>query len=279
MKEKDLQIFAEKIRLESIKSMASCGGGHVGGVLSMAELAAVLYGRILRIKPKNPLWKERDRLVLSKGHCGAVLYAALALCGYFSCEELQTLNKNGSNLPGHCNMFHTPGVDSGTGSLGQGGSIAAGMALGLRLQNKDSKVYVIFGDGECNEGQIWETALFAAHHKLDNLIGFVDRNHQQLDGHTANVCEIGDLRKKFEDFGWYAVSVDGHDVAAIRDAIEESLKVKSMPKMIVLETVKGKGWSLTEGKTNIHHITISAEQLKHAEEEISARMQRITEKR
>jgi Transketolase, N-terminal subunit len=166
MTETELKIFAEQIRLESIKSMASCGSGHVGGVLSIADLLAVLYGDILKINPSNPEKEDRDRVILSKGHCGPALYAALALKGYFPLSDLLLLNKNGSNLPSHCNRFHTLGVDACTGSLGQGGSIGAGIALGLKAKGFDSYVYVIYGDGECDEGQVWETALFAAHHRL-----------------------------------------------------------------------------------------------------------------
>ena len=275
MTDKELKVFADRIRLESIKSIASYGGGHVGGVLSMAELFAVLYGNIMRVDSRNPKWNNRDRLVLSKGHCGPVLYSALALKGFFPLKMLLTLNKDGSDLPSHCNMFHTPGVDACTGSLGQGGSIGVGMALGLKMQGKDSRVYVVLGDGECDEGQVWEFALFAAHNHVDNLIAFIDRNHQQLDGYTSDVCEVGNLAKKFEDFGWNVHTVDGHSVKEIENAIKDSMTVKGKPTMIVLETIKGKGWSVTEGKSNIHHITINSEQLKCAEEELCAKIKKV----
>lgn len=276
-----LNLFAERIRLASIRSMASFGNGHVGGVLSMSELFAVLYGEVLDIKVEQPLWEDRDRLVLSKGHCGPALYAALALKGFFPVEELMTLNQDGSNLPSHCNMFDTIGVDSGTGSLGQGSSISAGLSLGMKLTDKNCFSYLVLGDGECNEGQVWEMALFSAHHRLDNLIAFVDMNHQQLDGYTKDVCNMGDIAAKFEVFGWHSCTIDGHDVEAIRSAIALAKKVKDKPSVIVLDTIKGKGWSLTEGKPNVHHSVITADALLLAEHEIGARisdLERVLEK-
>ncbi|QQO11047.1 transketolase [Breznakiella homolactica] len=265
---KELDLLAAKIRLQSIISMASYGSGHAGGVLSLAEAMAVLYGKVMHYDSANPQMEDRDRLVLSKGHCGPVLYAVLALEGFFPLEMLKTLNANGGNLPSHSNMHKTPGVDISTGSLGQGSSLAAGIALGMRLRDIQRFTYLILGDGECDEGQVWEAALFAAQRGLGNLIGFVDWNHQQLDGYTDGICGLGDLERKFMDFGWDSRTIPGHDVEAVYDAVVSAQAVKDKPSMIILDTVKGKGWSLTEGKPNVHHITISPEQLTEAENEI-----------
>ncbi len=275
MKKNELKIFAEEIRKHSIIAMGSAGGGHVGGVLSIAELLAVLYGAEMDYDSADPQKEYRSRVVLSKGHCGPALYSALALKGFFPVEELSTLNQNGSNLPSHCNMFDTTGIDVSTGSLGQGGSIAAGMAMGLRLKGNNSKVFVVFGDGECDEGQVWEFALFAAQHKLNNLIGFIDYNHQQLDGYTDEICGLGDLRAKFTSFGWSAVTVDGHDVNAISQAVQAAKRSKDAPVMIVLDTVKGKGWSKTEGHTGIHHVKISPDETASAVKEIQQRIDNL----
>ena len=277
-KRNELNLFAAQLRLESILSMASCGSGHVGGVLSAAELVAVLYGDQARYRPAEPDWDGRDRIVLSKGHCGPILYAALALEGFFPKELLSTLNKPGSTLPSQCNMHDTPGIDMSTGSLGQGASLAAGMALGLKMRKNDAYTYLILGDGECDEGQVWEMALFAAQQKLDHLIAFVDLNRQQLDGYTDEILALGDLRRKFEDFGWHAVEVDGHDVSAIHDAIEDAKSRAGVPSMIVLATVKGKGWSVTEGRTGIHHTPITPEQAAAAKKELGAQISALQAK-
>lgn len=274
----ELKRFATQIRLESILSMGACGSGHVGGVLSAADLVAVLYGLEACYDPKDPHKEERDRIVLSKGHCGPVLYAALALKGFFPKELLSTLNQNGTTLPSHCNMHDTPGIDMSTGSLGQGASLAAGMALGMRMKGlQDRYTYLILGDGECDEGQVWEMALFAAQQKQDNLIAFVDLNHQQLDGYTDDICGLGDLKQKFQDFGWWAVQIDGHDVEAIHQAIQDAKTHKGVPSVIVLDTVKGKGWSVTEGKPGVHHIPISKEQMEQARQELGAQIAALEE--
>lgn len=273
----EMKLLATKIRLESILSMGSFGSGHVGGVLSVADLVAVLYGEVLHYNPLDPLMEDRDRVILSKGHCGPVLYAALALKGFFPKKLLSTLNRNNTTLPSHCNMHDTPGIDMSTGSLGQGASLAAGLALGLKLRNIPRYAYLILGDGECDEGQVWEMALFAAQQKLDNLIAFVDLNHQQLDGYTDDICALGDVRKKFEDFGWHTVQINGHDPAAIYDAIQNAKLETGHPSMIVLDTVKGKGWSVTEGKTNVHHMTITQEQMKTARVELGEQIAALQE--
>lgn len=268
----EMELLAAEIRLESILAMGSCGSGHVGGVLSAADLVAVLYGDAAYYNPAAPLMEDRDRVILSKGHCGPVLYAALALKGFFPKELLATLNQNNTTLPSHCNMHDTPGIDMSTGSLGQGASLAAGLALGMRLRNIRRYAYLILGDGECDEGQVWEMALFAAQQKLDHLIAFVDLNHQQLDGYTDDICALGDIRRKFEDFGWNAVQIDGHDPEAIHDAIREAKEKTGMPSVIVLDTIKGRGWSVTEGKADIHHIPVTREQTEAARLEFGNRI-------
>ena len=261
---KELKNFATQIRIELMRTIESIGVGHTGGSLSIAELLSVLYGKVMKIDPKNPQWGERDWFVMSKGHAGPALYATLALKGFFPIEELLTLNKPGTNLPSHCDWTKTKGVDMTTGSLGQGTSSAMGIALGLKMDNKDSYVYLLTGDGESQEGQVWEAAMFAAHWKLDNVIGFVDYNKQQIDGRICEVCELGDLENKYRAFGWNAQSVDGHDVEAIESAIEKAKQVKGQPSMIVLDTIKGKGYSALEGTASNHNSPVSKEQLDEA---------------
>jgi transketolase len=205
----NLQLFSAKIRLETCKMLAHRGFGHLGGALSIVETLSVLFGEKMNIDPKNPMWDQRDYFVLSKGHAGPSYYSTLALKGYFPTEVLYTLNENGTNLPSHPDRLKTIGVDTTTGSLGQGISLAVGIAKALKLDNKPNKVYAIVGDGECNEGQVWEAFQFAAHQKLDNLLVFIDENHKQLDGLTVDVNNPFDLRAKMEAFGFYALRVDG----------------------------------------------------------------------
>ena len=263
-KVRELQEFAIHIRMESLKAIASVGIGHIGGSLSVAEVLAVLYGAVMKYKPEDPKWEGRDYLVLSKGHSGPALYATLAMKGFFPLELLTTLNKPGTNLPSHADRLKTPGIDMSTGSLGQGASSSAGIALGLKMKRMPNRVYAIVGDGECNEGQVWEMVLFANQHKLDNLILFVDYNKQQIDGFTNEICDLGDLAKKFAQFGWFAQSIDGHNVQDIFVAIERALEVKGQPSVIVLNTTKGKGVSFWAGNRLNHNIKISPEQLELA---------------
>lgn len=276
-KVKELKEFAIKIRIEAMKSIGNLGVGHIGGTLSVAEVLAVLYGEVMKINPENPRWKDRDWLVMSKGHAGPALYATLALKGYFKMEELMTLNKPGTILPSHCDRNLTPGVDMTTGSLGQGASSAAGIALGNRMNKVDNYTYLILGDGECDEGQVWEMALFAGHRKLNNLIAFVDYNKQQLDGYTKDICDLGDLKKKFEDFGWYAKSIDGHDVAAIYEAVCQAKLNKEKPSMIILNTVKGKGIKAYEGSLKNHNFSISKEELESVLAELEDQLRILKE--
>jgi transketolase len=256
--EKDFEILAAEIRLETFRALAALGFGHVGGAMSIAEALAVLYGGEMRINPQRPDWEERDYFALSKGHAGAALYATLAIKGYFPKEELLTLNQNGTMLPSHCSREHTPGIDLTTGSLGQGISTAVGAALASRVLGGNNYAYCIVGDGECDEGQIWEAALFAAHRKLDHFILFVDRNRMQLDGPTAEICDLSDIAGRFAAFNWNVQEVNGHSVGAIYNAVEAAKSEKGKPSVIVLDTVKGKGCLLAEEASakgqNVHHM-------------------------
>jgi len=261
---KRLERFAAEIRLETLRELGHLGFGHVGGEMSIVETIAALYGEIMNYDPLNPTWEDRDWLVCSKGHAGPTLYATLALKGFFDKEELKTLNKGGTNLPSHCDRNKTVGIDMTTGSLGQGISTAIGITLGNRLEKRDSYTYLILGDGEINEGQIWEGVMFANHFKIDNLICFVDYNHQQLDGYTKDVMDLGDIGSKFEVFGWHAQTIDGHNVEKICGAVDKAKQVKGKPSVIVLETIKGKGCTFAEGIESNHHMAFTKEQMKEA---------------
>lgn len=265
VQKKDIQNFATNIRIEIVK-MISRVPGHIGGALSIADVLAVLYGKHLKADPKNPKCEDRDWLVLSKGHCGPALYATLALKGFFPIEQLETLNQPGTNLPSHADRNRTPGIDMTTGSLGQGASTAAGVAYGMKMDHKDNKVYLILGDGELDEGQVWESALFANTRHLDNLIAFVDNNKLQIDGRTDNddVCNLGDIAAKFSAFGWYAQNCNGHDVAALDEAIENAKQHTGSPSVIVMDTIKGYGWSKPAGQVGSHSRGVSPEELEEA---------------
>ena len=253
----ELRVLAAQIRKGALTAIGSYGKGHLGGSMSIAELIAVLYGKVARVDPERPDWPDRDRVVLSKGHAGPALYAALAIRGYFPSEWLPTMNRGDSRLPSHADRNLTPGVDFSTGPLAQGFSMAVGTALGARLRNKDFTTYAIIGDGECDEGQVWEAALFGAHHKLSNLIAFLDFNKQQNDGFTVDICDKGDLGAKFREFGWTVQYVDGHDVAAIHQAIITAQAEDAQPSMIVLDTLKGKGCQVAEQAVICHALPFS----------------------
>lgn len=263
-----LERFADDIRVETLKEFGKRGFGHIGGAMSIIELLAVLYGGVMKIDPHKPKWEERDWLVLSKGHAGPALYATLALKGYFPKEMLQTLNQGGTNLPSHADMNKTPGVDMTTGSLGQGMSSGLGVALGHRLNKKSNYVYIVLGDGECQEGQVWEGALYGGNAKLDNLIVFVDYNKQQLDGFVENINPLGDLKKKWEGFGWHTQEVDGHDVTEISQAIDQAKQAKGSSSVIILHTTKGKGCSFAEAVELNHHMRFTEEQIQEAIEQL-----------
>lgn len=264
----ELEKQAKEIRKLTIQAFGSLGEGHVGGALSIVEILTILYYRYMRIDPQDPKKEDRDRLVLSKGHAGPALYATLALCGYFPTDWLETLNRGGTRLPSHCDMNLTPGIDMTTGSLGQGISAAIGLALGNRLNEIDRTVYLIIGDGESDEGQIWEGAMAAAHYSLSNLIAFTDYNKMQIGGYTDDIMSLGDLDAKWKAFGWFTQHVDGHSFEALEQAIEAAHEERERPSMIILDTIKGKGASYAEGDVTNHYMPVSQEQTKEALEKL-----------
>ncbi len=264
-----LEQIAKEIRALTVKCIASLGSGHIGGSLSIVDVLTCLYYKEMNIDPKEPKKEGRDRLVVSKGHAGPGVYATLAHKGYFPLEELYTLNKYGTNLPSHCDMNKTPGVDMTTGSLGQGISCAVGFAVASKIKRDNATIYAILGDGESQEGQVWEAALFAGHKKLDNLIVFLDYNKMQLDGTLEEVNDSGTMYERFSSFGFDTYSIDGHNIEEICDTIEKAKKVKEKPHMIILNTIKGKGVSFAEkAKANSHSMPISQEALQEALEEL-----------
>lgn len=254
---KELQKLALEIRIGIVEEIQARGFGHIGGSLSLADALAVLYGAVMRYDSQNPKWPDRDKLVCSKGHAGPGVYATLAVKGFFPYEDLKTLNQPGTYLPSHCDKNKTPGVDMTTGSLGQGTSAAVGIALGDRLKGRDSRTYLLVGDGESDEGQVWEAAMFTAAKKITNLIWLVDDNKKQLDGYTQNVLPIFDLEAKFAAFGFDARRVDGNDIAQVYDALTAPIGDK--PRAIILDTVKGKGIREVEETMGNHSMTVAAE--------------------
>ena len=273
MADRELLNFAAEIRIGALECLGAFGSGHVGGSMSVVEALAVLYGGELRHDASNPDWELRDRLVMSKGHAGPAVYAALSLRGFFPREMLATLNQGGTCLPSHCDRTKTPGVDMTTGSLGQGMSTAIGLAFGARLNKWDSYTYLVLGDGECDEGQVWEGAIFAYHNRLANLITFVDCNKQQLDGYTKDVLDTGDMAEKFRSFGWHTVTVNGHDVDAVRATVVAAKAEKSLPSAIILDTVKGYGCTFAEGRAGNHSMTCGKDDVDAAIAAIRAKME------
>lgn len=272
MNKNELKIAAEEIRKMTILSMAHAGFGHIGGCMSLCEVLAVLYGAILNVDPKDPQKKDRDRLVLSKGHCGPALYAALAWKGYFDRELLKTLNKNGTRLPSHCDRLKTPGIDLSTGSLGQGISLGIGAALGCKMKQFKNHVYIIVGDGELQEGQIWEGVQFAAHRKMDNIILIVDCNKRQLDGWVDNICNPYDTGQKLTAFGFEVFHAAGQDCGDIYDALVKA-KSAGKPAAVLLDTQKGQGCSFAEKADFNHYMVINFEMADEAIREIDHRME------
>ncbi len=254
---KDLRIFAAQIRIALLEELKARGFGHVGGSLSICDLLAVLYGKVMNYKPEDPKWADRDKVVSSKGHAGPALYATLALKGFFPMDELKTLNRPGTNLPSHCDKNKTIGIDCTTGSLGQGTSQAVGMALGDKLKGRPSRTFLIVGDGEIDEGQCWEAAMFTAAKKVNNLVWIVDDNKRQLDGPTAEILPTFDLRAKFEAFGFDAVRVPGNDVEALYEALTKTPEDK--PIAIIMDNVKGSGVKAVEETPANHSMTVNAE--------------------
>ncbi len=251
----DLKRFALQIRLGTVEAIQARGFGHIGGSLSIADLLAVLYGAVMRVDPKNPRWPERDKLVCSKGHAGPAVYATLGLKGFFPYEDIKTLNQPGTNFPSHCDRNKTPGVDMTTGSLGQGTSMAVGLALGDRLKGRGSRTYLIVGDGELNEGQPWEAFMFAAANKLDNLTVFIDWNKKQLDGYVCDISEPFSFKEKMEAFGFHTLKVNGNSLEEVLHAIEACEGVTGRPHAIVLDTVKGAGVKEVEETMNNHSMS------------------------
>lgn len=266
--------LAEKcreIRYDLMDMLGHLGVGHVGGSLSAVDAMVMVYYKYMRIDPKNPKKEGRDRFFMSKGHGGPALYAVLANKGYFPKEMLYTLNQGGTNLPSHPDMRKTPGVDMTTGSLGQGLSCAVGAALASRYRKDGARMFALIGDGESQEGQIWEAAMYASHMKLGNLIAFTDYNNLQIDGYVCDMCDLDPLDKKWSSFGWHAVTIDGHSLEAIDKAIEAAIKVEDKPSMIILKTVKGKGVTYIEkAAPGNHSMPVSPEERAMALEELKA---------
>ena len=267
---KQLKITACKVRMGIIESTHAAKCGHPGGSLSAADMFTYLYNKELNVDPQNPKWEDRDRFVLSKGHCAPGLYAALAHKGFFPVEDLLSLRKVGSYLQGHPNMNYVPGVDMSTGSLGQGISTACGMALAARYLNKDYRVYTLLGDGEIQEGQVWEACMFAAHYKLDNLVVIVDNNGLQIDGSVADVMSPYPIVDKLESFGFHVMAIDGHDFEQIENAMNEAKSVKGKPSAIVMKTVKGKDISYMENNAGWHGKAPNAAEYEQAMTELNA---------
>ena len=268
---KNLMKTACKARMGVIEGTYNAKSGHPGGSLSICDLLAYLYFEKMNVNPENPDMKERDRFVLSKGHTAPALYAILAQKGFFPEEELKTLRHIGSELQGHP-CINIKGVDMSSGSLGQGISVACGMALSAKISSDSYKVYTVLGDGEIEEGQVWEAAMFASHYKLDNLVAVVDYNGLQIDGKLSEVCSPEPIDKKFEAFGWHVISIDGHDFDQIDDAFKEADKINGKPVAIIQRTVKGKGVSFMENQVSWHGSAPNREQYDKAMEELKKQL-------
>lgn len=274
----ELQKYALEVRKGIIASTHSAKSGHPGGSLSAADIFTFLYFEEMNIDPANPFMPDRDRFVLSKGHTAPGLYAAMAYRGYFPPEELITLRKVGSKLQGHPCMQELPGIDMSTGSLGQGISAAVGMALAAKMDNQDYRVYTLLGDGEIQEGQVWEAAMFASHKELDNLLVIVDNNGLQIDGDIADVCSPYPIDQKFEAFGFHVINIDGNDFDQIRSACKEARTIKGKPTAIIAKTVKGKGVSFMEGEAGWHGKAPNDEQYEVAMKELENREEELCQK-
>ena len=259
---------ATELRIRIVDMIWKAQSGHPGGSLSVADFMTACYFKYMNVDPKNPRWADRDRFVLSKGHVCPAQYAALAMKGFFPLEVLDTLRKEGSPLQGHPSMNKCPGIDISTGSLGQGLACAVGMALNGKITGKDYRVYSVLGDGEIQEGQVWEAAMFASHKKLDNLTIFIDNNNLQIDGTMEEVNSPYPIPEKFAAFGWNTVEIDGHDFDQIEDAIAQAKSVKDKPTAVIMHTVKGKGVSFMENQVGWHGVAPNAEQYENAMNEL-----------
>jgi transketolase len=265
----DLKTVARRLRRHIITMLGRAGSGHPGGSLSAVEIVTALYWRVLQHKPSDPPWADRDRFILSKGHAAPVLYAALAECGYFPVAELDTLRQMGSRLQGHTDRTTTPGVEMSSGSLGQGLSFGIGVALAGRLNRQGYRTYVLLGDGECDEGQVWEAAMAAAHFKLDSLTAIVDNNGLQISGCNCDVMNLEPLPEKWQAFGWRVFETDGHDFNQIFDALTKANQVKGQPSVIIAHTVKGKGVSFMENNVDFHGKAPNAAEMEKALKELA----------
>lgn len=270
---KELEDKAQKLRRDVVISIGVGVAGHIGGSNSSADIVTALYFHKMRHDPKHPEWRERDRFLLSKGHVGILQYAALAESGYFPVEDLKHTKEIGSYLQGHPDVQKTPGIEAGTGSLGQGLSIGLGMALGLKLDRLDSRTYVLVGDGEIAEGQIWEAAMAASAFKADNLVAIVDRNRLQANGRTKERFDTGDIMAKFLSFGWHVIEINGHDMREILSALDEAETVKGVPTAIIANTVKGKGVSFAENVVGYHNGMLTEETYRQALLELTVQEQ------
>ena len=259
---------AKILRRHIIAMTAKAGSGHPGGSLSAVELVTALFFHVLRHDPKNPGWPDRDRFVLSKGHAAPLLYAALAERGYFPVAELLTLRQLGSRMQGHTDMITTPGVEMSAGALGQGLSFSTGIALAARLDGRGYRVYALLGDGECNEGQVWEAAMAAAHYKLDNMVAIIDRNRLQIDGWCRDVMDTEPFPEKWRSFGWHTIDIDGHDLAQIIAAFTEAKTIRGKPTAIIAHTTKGKGVSFMENNPDFHGTAPTPEETERALQEL-----------
>ena len=257
--DRELKALATRIRIGAVESFKARGFGHVGGALSVCDLLAVLYGDVMRYRPEDPRWPERDKLVCSKGHAGPAVYAALAIQGFFPYDDIKTLNQPGTRFPSHCDRNKTPGIDMTTGSLGQGTSQAVGMAMGDRLKGLDSRTFLVVGDGELNEGQVWEAAMLAASRGVSNMIWFIDDNKKQLDGCCCDIVKNFDIEKKFTAFGFHAQTVPGGDIAALRAAIARCDASGDAPHAIVMDGVKGAGIREVEETQANHSMNVTPE--------------------
>lgn len=266
----ELKEMSRTVRSDIVTMVHKAGSGHPGGSLSAADLmVGVYFGGIMRVNPANPDWEGRDRFILSKGHVAPVIYSVLARKGFFPVDELWTLRKLGSILQGHPHKQSTPGLDCSSGSLGQGLSISNGMAIGFKMQGMDNRVYCLLGDGELQEGQVWEAVMTAAQNKLDNVCAIVDYNRVQLDGDLSEIKDLGDLAAKWHSFGWNVIELDGHDMEQVLRAFEMAKAFKGKPSVLIANTVKGKGVSFMENDCNWHGNAPSAEQLENALKEIN----------
>ncbi len=264
----DMKVVAKMLRRHIITMIGKAGSGHPGGSLSAVEILTTLYFRVLHHRPSDPGWPDRDRFILSKGHAAPLLYATLAECGYFPLDELSTLRQLDSRLQGHVDRTVTPGAEMSAGSLGQGLSFGIGVALAGRLDARGYRVYVLLGDGECDEGQVWEAAMAAAHFKLDSLVAIVDNNGIQLDGWNCDIMNLEPFNKKWQAFGWHVIEVDGHDFTQLTSAFEQVKLVKGQPAVIIAHTIKGKGVSFMENNPDFHGKAPTAAQVQIALREL-----------